>query len=234
MAAGGSSGGLPRVCRAPGGPSVPAGSGALSGELLAREERYKKLNAELEAKREKLMRQTEEVMKSQQETLSRPISVQTKYCEADKRRDPLCLQVSSLTHSHTKPSNRKKCASASTAQNRTCSGNKGKRITSSSEINLETQNADDAAVLEDCAGFSSAKTASEIEGKVEKGGLPDCLDDDIIPNAASEIGAEAQIRFLKAKLRVMQEELDSIMCESRKKVSFLSCEKTLSLSPFYK
>uniref|UniRef100_A0A8C9FGS7 Uncharacterized protein n=1 Tax=Pavo cristatus TaxID=9049 RepID=A0A8C9FGS7_PAVCR len=104
----------------------------------------------------------------------------------------------------------------------------------SSEINLETQNADDAAVLEDCAGFSSAKTASEIEGKVEKGGLPDCLDDDIIPNAASEIGAEAQIRFLKAKLRVMQEELDSIMCESRKKVSFLSCEKTLSLSPFYK
>lgn len=29
---------------------------------------------------------------------------------------------------------------------------------------------------------------------------------------------EAQIRFLKAKLRVMQEELDSVMCECRKKV----------------
>lgn len=57
----------------------------MSGELLAREERYKRLNAELEAKREKLMRQTEEVMKSQQETLSRPISVQTKYCEDDKQ-----------------------------------------------------------------------------------------------------------------------------------------------------
>lgn len=189
----------------------------MSGELLAREERYKRLNAELEAKREKLMRQTEEVMKSQQETLSRPISVQTKYCEDDKQRDPLCFKVSSLTHSHTKPSNKKKCASASMAQNRTYSGNKGKIITSSSEINLETQNADGVAVLEDCTGFSLAKTVSEIEGKLEKGGLPDCLDDDIIPNTASEIGAEAQIRFLKAKLRVMQEELDSIMCECRKK-----------------
>uniref|UniRef100_A0A8V0ZS38 Testis expressed 9 n=1 Tax=Gallus gallus TaxID=9031 RepID=A0A8V0ZS38_CHICK len=176
-----------------------------------------RLNAELEAKREKLMRQTEEVMKSQQETLSRPISVQTKYCEDDKQRDPLCFKVSSLTHSHTKPSNKKKCASASMAQNRTYSGNKGKIITSSSEINLETQNADGVAVLEDCTGFSLAKTVSEIEGKLEKGGLPDCLDDDIIPNTASEIGAEAQMRFLKAKLRVMQEELDSIMCECRKK-----------------
>ena len=30
--------------------------------------------------------------------------------------------------------------------------------------------------------------------------------------------AEAQIRFLKAKLRVMQEELASVACECRKKV----------------
>ncbi|XP_021262896.1 LOW QUALITY PROTEIN: testis-expressed protein 9 [Numida meleagris] len=176
-----------------------------------------RLNAELEAKREKLMRQTEEVMKSQRETLSRPISVQTKYCEDDKQRDQRCLEVSSLTHTHTKLPNKKKCASASMAQNRTHSGSKGKRITSSSEINLETQNADDVAVLEDCTGFSLAKPVSEIEGKLEKGGLPDCLDDDIIPNTASEIGAEAQIRFLKAKLRVIQEELDSVMCECRKK-----------------
>ncbi|OXB79981.1 UNVERIFIED_CONTAM: hypothetical protein H355_009796 [Colinus virginianus] len=200
------------MCGARGGPSVPAGSGAVSGELLEREERYKRLNAELEAKREKLMRQTKEVMKSQQETLSRPISLQTKYREDDKQRDPLCLKVSSLTHSHAKLPHKKKCASASMAQNRTCSGSKGKRITSSSEINLETHSADDVAVLEDCTGFSLAKTVSEIEG-----GLPDCLDDDIIPNTASEIGAEAQIRFLKAKLRVTQEELASVMCECRKK-----------------
>ncbi|NXA22605.1 TEX9 protein, partial [Ibidorhyncha struthersii] len=83
--------------------------------------------------------------------------------------------------------------------------------------NPEVQSADDVAILEDCIDFSLAKTTSKIEEKLEKGNLPDCLDDDIIPSVGNEIGAEAQIRFLKAKLRVMQEELDSVVCEYRKK-----------------
>ncbi|NXJ87501.1 TEX9 protein, partial [Corythaixoides concolor] len=85
--------------------------------------------------------------------------------------------------------------------------------------NLEVQNADDGTVLEDCIDFSLAKTISKTEEKLEKGGLPDCLDDDddIIPSVGNEIGTEAQIRFLKAKLHVMREELDSVACECRKK-----------------
>ncbi|XP_010008420.1 PREDICTED: testis-expressed sequence 9 protein, partial [Nestor notabilis] len=176
-----------------------------------------RLNAELEAKTEKLVRQAEEVMKGQREILSRPGSVQTVSSADDKQRDPLCPQVSSLTHSHTKPAN-KKHASMPMAQNRPYSGNKGKRTTSSSKVrNLEAQSADAVAVLEDCTDFSSAKTISKIEEKLEKGGLPDCLDDDAIPSAGNEIGAEAQVRFLKATLRVTQEELASVVCECRKK-----------------
>ncbi|NXI95578.1 TEX9 protein, partial [Psophia crepitans] len=83
--------------------------------------------------------------------------------------------------------------------------------------NLEVQSADDVAVLEDCTDFSLEKTISKIEEKLERGGLPDCLDDDFVPSVENEIGAEAQIRCLKAKLRVMQEELDSVVCECRKK-----------------
>ncbi|NXW82823.1 TEX9 protein, partial [Alopecoenas beccarii] len=83
--------------------------------------------------------------------------------------------------------------------------------------NLDVQSADDVAVLEGCIDFSLAKTISKTEEKPERGGLPDCLDDDIIPSAGNEIGAEPQIRFLKAKLRAMQEELDSVLCECRKK-----------------
>ncbi|NXK46527.1 TEX9 protein, partial [Chauna torquata] len=83
--------------------------------------------------------------------------------------------------------------------------------------NLEAQNADDVAVLEDCIDFSLAKTITEIEGKLDKGCLPDYLDDDIIPNIGNEIGEEALIRFLKAKLRIVQEELDNVVCECRKK-----------------
>ncbi|XP_009952075.1 PREDICTED: testis-expressed sequence 9 protein [Leptosomus discolor] len=179
---------------------------------------HRRLNAELEAKTEKLVRQVEEVMKGQQEILSRPVSVQTKSHEDSRQRNPLCPEVSSLTHLYAKLANKKKCAAAPMAQNRPYSGSKGKRPTSSSEIrNLEVQSADDVAVLEDCMDFSLAKTVSKIEEKLQKGGLPDCLDDDIIPSTGNEIGAEAQIRFLKAKLRVLQEELDSVVCECRKK-----------------
>ncbi|NXY48182.1 TEX9 protein, partial [Ceuthmochares aereus] len=87
---------------------------------------------------------------------------------------------------------------------------------SSKVRNLEVQSADDVAVLEDRIDFSLAKTVSKMEEKLERGDLPDCLDDDI-PSVGHESGAEAQIRFLKAKLRVMQEELDSVVCECRKK-----------------
>ncbi|NWH76674.1 TEX9 protein, partial [Piaya cayana] len=87
----------------------------------------------------------------------------------------------------------------------------------SSEVrNLEVRSAGDVAVLKDCIDFSLAKPRSKMEEKLERGGLPDCLDDDI-PSIGHEIRAEAQIRFLKAKLHVMQEELDSVMCEYRKK-----------------
>ncbi|XP_051484100.1 testis-expressed protein 9 isoform X2 [Apus apus] len=176
MAAGG---GLLAVRRPPGGRGRPAtaGSGAGSGDWLAREAEYKRLNAELEAKTEKLVRQAEEVMLA----------------------------------------NKKKRSSMPMAQNRPSSGSKGKRPTSSSKVrNQEEQSADDVAVLEDCVDFSLTKPTSKIEEKVERGGLPDCPDDDILPSFGDEIGAEVQIRLLKAKSRVMEEELDRVVCECRK------------------
>uniref|UniRef100_A0A8C6K650 Uncharacterized protein n=1 Tax=Melopsittacus undulatus TaxID=13146 RepID=A0A8C6K650_MELUD len=211
--------GLLGVRRPPGGPMPPAatGTGVLSGDLLPREQEYKQLNAELEAKTEKRVHQAEEVMKGQ-EILSRPVLVQTESSEEDKQRDPLCPQVCSLTHSHIKPTNKKKCASMLMAQNRPYSGSNGKRATSSSKArNLEVQSVDAVAALGDCTDFSLAETISKIEEKLEKGVLPDCVDDDTIQSAGNEIGAEAQVRFLKAKLRVTQEELASIVRVCRKK-----------------
>ncbi|NXS99904.1 TEX9 protein, partial [Jacana jacana] len=211
-----------QVQRAPGGhprPLAAAGTDVVSGDLLAKEAEYKRLNAELEAKTAKLVRQAEEVMKGQQEILSRPVSIQSKLREDDRQRDPPCAEVSSLTHSYIKLVNKKKWTSAPMTQNRPYSGSKGKRTTSSSKIRSpEVQSADGVAVLEDSIDFSLAKTVSKIEEKLEKGSLPDYLhDDDDIPSVGNEIGAEAQIRFLKAKLRVTQEELDSIVSECRKK-----------------
>ncbi|XP_033372885.1 testis-expressed protein 9 isoform X3 [Parus major] len=166
-------GDVPGVRRAAGSPQALAGPGALSGAWLAKEEQYKRLNAELEAKTEKLVRQAEELMKGQQKILSQPISVQSKSPEDDRQ--------------------------------------------SSKLRNMEVQSTDGVAVLEDCIGFSLTKTISKVEEKLKKGVLPDCQDDDIIPRFGNEMGAEAQIRFLKAKLRVTQEDLANVLFECRKK-----------------
>ncbi|NXM09007.1 TEX9 protein, partial [Tyrannus savana] len=88
---------------------------------------------------------------------------------------------------------------------------------SSKTRNMEVQSADGVAILEDCIGFSLTKTISKVEEKLKKGVLPDCPDDDIIPSVGNEMGAEAQIRFLKAKLRVTQEDLANVVFECRKK-----------------
>lgn len=51
---------------------------------------------------------------------------------------------------------------------------------------------------------------------------PTGMNDDVLPDVANDIGSDATIRFLKAKLRVMQEELDNIAVECREKASIIS------------
>ncbi|XP_074863475.1 testis-expressed protein 9 isoform X2 [Carettochelys insculpta] len=191
----------------------------IHGDFLAKEEEYKRVNAELEAKTAELVRQAEEVIRDQQEILSIPVSTQVKLCEDDDKqlRDKLSPKVPVLTPSHIKKPN-KTSGLTSTAQNRLPHGSKGKKTNSSAKLrSIDMQAAADVAVPEDFTDFSLAKTISKIEGKLEEGALLESLDDGIIPNVGNEIGAEAQIRFLKAKLRVMQEELDSIIRECSKK-----------------
>ncbi|ESP02591.1 hypothetical protein LOTGIDRAFT_199612 [Lottia gigantea] len=90
------------------------------------------------------------------------------------------------------------------------------RSKSGSKSNL----ADDVAVpedsfLTDLKDFSISNTISTIEKQDST--LMDDEDDDIIPQVANDMGSEATIRFLKAKLRVMQEELDRLCQECSKK-----------------
>ncbi|EHB05215.1 Testis-expressed sequence 9 protein [Heterocephalus glaber] len=79
------------------------------------------------------------------------------------------------------------------------------------------QTASDVAIPEDFSDFSLAKTISKIEGQLEEEGLPEHTDDEIFSGVSKDIGTKAQIRFLKAKLHVMREELDNVVCECNKK-----------------
>ncbi|XP_006894596.1 PREDICTED: testis-expressed sequence 9 protein [Elephantulus edwardii] len=108
---------------------------SLGQDLLAKEEEYKRLNAELEAKTADVVRQADEAIRDQQEVQSRPISQIKSY---DKEEDEYSLRL--LKSTFRDPGWRRRW--------RQC---------------------------------------------------------------------EAQIRFLKAKLRVMQEELDNVVCECNRK-----------------
>nr|XP_019823397.1 PREDICTED: testis-expressed sequence 9 protein-like [Bos indicus] len=117
-------------------------------------------------------------------------------------------------HSETKPKT-KNVDPINKVQNKLYSASKGRK----SSVKLKyshVQTASDVAIPEDFSDFSLAKTISKIEGQLEEEGLPDFINDDIFSGVSEDIGTEAQIRFLKAKLRVMQEELDNVVCERNK------------------
>uniref|UniRef100_A0A6I8PE99 Testis expressed 9 n=1 Tax=Ornithorhynchus anatinus TaxID=9258 RepID=A0A6I8PE99_ORNAN len=187
---------------------------ALTGDLLAKEEEYKRLNAELDAKTLELVHQADRVIKEQQEILSRAISSQIQLTteEDDNLRELQSSGGSILPTSNAKQTKNKKQGPEATLQNKLQSRNVSKNEPSSAEL----QTADDVAILEDVTDFSLAKTFSNLEGTLDGGGLSNNVDD-IFSGAGKDIGSEAQIRLLKAKLRVTQEELDTVVRECNKK-----------------
>ncbi|XP_053784428.1 testis-expressed protein 9 isoform X2 [Desmodus rotundus] len=188
-------------------------------DFLAKEEEYKRLNAELEAKTADLVRQAEEAIRDQQEVRSRPISAQVKsYEEEDDYSSRGLLSEGSVhRHAETQPKT-KNIDPVNKVQKKLHSANKGRKTNSSIKLKYsDVPTANDVAIPEDFSDFSLAKTISKIEGQLEEEGLPDYIDDDIYCGVSKDIGTEAQIRFLKAKLHVMQQELDNVVCECNKK-----------------
>ncbi|XP_043842553.1 testis-expressed protein 9 isoform X2 [Dromiciops gliroides] len=132
--------------------------------------------------------------------------------------DHLSSEGSVFLLSNSKQPKINKSDSTTEIQSKSQSGNKGKKKTSSVKLKrANMQTANDVAVPEDFKDFSLTNTIIRIEGKLEEGDSPDDIDDDIFPGLSEDIGTEAQIRFLKAKLRVMQEELDSLVYDCNKK-----------------
>ncbi|KAM4677013.1 testis-expressed protein 9 isoform 2-T2 [Discoglossus pictus] len=159
-------------------------------------------------------------MREQQEFLSRPALTKVKLFDEDEDeesiRKMLFPEVPTLTLSHVK--NQNKADLKTTGRIKLPSETKGKKTVSGPRSRTtDSQVADNVAIPTDFTDFSLANTINKIESKLEKGELPENVEDDVIPGITNEIGAEAQIRFLKAKLRVMQEELDRISHECNKK-----------------
>uniref|UniRef100_A0A8D1HZF5 Uncharacterized protein n=1 Tax=Sus scrofa TaxID=9823 RepID=A0A8D1HZF5_PIG len=98
-------------------------------DFLAKEEEYKRLNAELEAKTADLVRQAEEVIRDQQEVRSRSFPTQIKsYEEEDDNslRGPLSSEGTVHLHLETKPNN-KNVDPLNKVQNKLHSASKGRK-----------------------------------------------------------------------------------------------------------
>ncbi|XP_053532445.1 testis-expressed protein 9 isoform X2 [Ictalurus punctatus] len=179
-------------------------------DLLAKEEEYKRLNAELEAKTAELVRQAEEVMREQNEVLSKPISTHLSLEFADDSEEFGDALVHSVRQSTAKAVTGKRSLKAGKLNRPPSAPRKTAQKKTPTVV-------DDVAVPEDFTDFSLAKTISNMERRVNDDVTGEQPEDDVMPSAGEDMGAEAQIRFLKAKLRVMQEELNRLSHECDKK-----------------
>ncbi|PIK45906.1 putative testis-expressed sequence 9 protein [Apostichopus japonicus] len=212
------------------GREVTGATGGSNRDLLSREEEYMRLNAELEAKTATLIQEAEEVMREQESVLNHSfnrLELTSDLTEgentalifeteppgvADDISKPSLIPAANLDKrpgSRGRPSTAGSRGAPGKATNKTNKRPKSRATSAASA-------AEDVAIpRQGVADFSLGDTISNIERRVEAGGPAEDFDgmDDVLPQAAEGMGSEATIRFLKAKLRVMQEELDSVSQE---------------------
>ncbi|XP_033967919.1 testis-expressed protein 9 isoform X1 [Pseudochaenichthys georgianus] len=200
-------------------PQVKSASGPTKNhtdDLLAKEEQYKLMNAELEAKTADLVRQAEQLMRDQNEVLSKPLSTLLLSDIEDEERSRIPkLKQRTLQGPGVKGVTKKRVTSTS---NNMCTGQQDK------EPHLKTATSkasrvDDLVAGEDSADSFLANTIRSMEEKMNNIMIHESVMDDF-DTAGENVGSgvsDAQIRVLKAKLGIMQEELDQFSCEYYKK-----------------
>nr|XP_046242244.1 testis-expressed protein 9 [Scatophagus argus] len=200
-------------------PQVKSASGPTSkhtDDLFAKEEQYKLLNAELEAKTADLVRQAEQLMREQSEVLSKPLStlLLTDTEDEEDSRIITPLQCTSQEPS-VKVMTKKRVTSASKNMG---PGKQGK-TPHFKTLAADLTHTGDSADINNSADIFLAKTIRSVEEKMNDAVTHENVVDDV-PNNGDDVGSgisDAQIRVLKAKLRIMQEELDQLSCEYYKK-----------------
>lgn len=198
--------------------------------LLDKEEEYKKLNAELEKKTANLVFEAEQVLKANEKLIH-----ETDYLNKIGDIDFLNNETkSNYRSSYSGASKMSKNMSAASMINKKELSQFKETIdnledNSDAEINeyndLQSDNDSNNNDEHEQAYQNSAplykKSAASVSNLVSK-----IVDEDgdsnvngLIPSSANDMSSTAQIRFLKAKLKVMQEEVEKLNGELNKRVS---------------
>lgn len=207
-----------------------------SGDVLkAREKEYRRLNEELEAKTAALVQEAEELMKGNISILSELESSSPNRANVDT---PTTRPRTTAPSSRPKKQAPPPSMPAARPHTTTAShSRKPRTISDDVTVPGDASRAADARLVagpraQSVPGIESVgvdvdedHTVLRLEGELGQmgvlvGGSGEELGyhgDDILPEAAEDMGSEALIRFLKAKLRVMQEEMDSLCQENSEK-----------------
>ncbi|CAL8243249.1 unnamed protein product [Lota lota] len=188
--------------------------------LLAKEEQYIRMNAELEAKTAALVRQAEDVMRDQNYILSKPIPKHPDLDFEDGSRQ--CVKRRThphpKTHLETKEQTTEQRGAPPLQQHEGRSNTVGRDcycsvlFQSCFICRRPRSSVADVMTTED---LGLETTILRLEEKLE-GYCQEDIVEEASPNEDS-VGSEAQIRVLKAKLRIMQEELDRLSYDYSKK-----------------
>lgn len=223
-----------------------------SEALKAKEEEYRRLNAELEAKTTALAQEAEELMKgnlsilSELESPARPYT--TLHSPSPSHLHTLTSTADSTTEiskttSNTAPS-RKQRPTSTHAQQRPHTTATHTQTHTQTQRNIKTATSKPIPTVKNSVTNTDTthllraevdRTVWKLEREIEEGGALiggheegeglGYHGDDILPEAAEDMGPEATIRFLKAKLRVMQEEMDRLCQENGEKEKQLNTKE---------
>eukprot|EP00064_Thunnus_orientalis_P010295 superscaffoldBa00001384_g10321 len=164
-------------------------------DLFAKEEQYKLLNAELEAKTADLVRQADQLMKEQSEVLSKSFSTLLLTDIEDEEASRMIKpQQFTVQEPRVKVVTKKRVTS--TSQNMRA-GKKEKELqckTATPKMPL----VDDLTAVEDSADFFLAKTIRSMEEQMNDADLHDNVVDDV-SNAGDNVGSGNLCHFAKSK-----------------------------------
>ncbi|XP_067653532.1 testis-expressed protein 9-like [Haliotis asinina] len=180
-------------------------------DIRTKEEQYKRLNEELEAKTATLVREAEQVMREQEAALSKSRLLDN--INTDDFLKEFDEDLTSPNEDTQRKSSSRPDSKLSIKDSRPASRNKSSARSKSKESS-KSNTVEDNAFLTDFVNLSLTERIHQMEQTLTE---DDDNDNDILPHTAADMGTEATIRFLKAKLRVMQEELDRLSQETRNK-----------------
>ncbi|XP_065054910.1 testis-expressed protein 9-like [Rhopilema esculentum] len=201
-----------------------------STQLLSKEEEYLRLNAELEERTASLINEAESVLRGQEKYLEgkhdvaesssiksgdyssdskSQIKSRTAQRPSSSQLKPKKAPVQGRSKSHTGFNKTTRQGSASSSRPNSKASNPASFMTQKDDSDLSMDLLQDRIEL--------AHKISTLEQEMaDEHYTPSRMNEEVIPEVANDMNPEAVIRFLKAKLRVMQEEMDRVSSDNSK------------------